>query len=201
MVPPSSCFRLFSRRVTPVDTRSRMMSALPMAGAASSAPAPAVVDRGAVRNREGRQHNRVPTLGLPHMHTSCHSPPLSPNASSTVRAPRPTHHHVPPAAPPLRLTVCRQQHHVLKALLGKVLAGDVLVAGDNPAGCKGRAGGETRCRPIMRESAGRRQEPGGGPGARPGRRRCCRPRRRRRRLKRREGDARRTAAASARTRA
>ena len=35
----SICFRLFSRSVTPVDTRSRMMSALPMAGAASSAPA------------------------------------------------------------------------------------------------------------------------------------------------------------------
>ena len=37
-VPPSSCFRLFSRRVTPVDTRSRMTSALPISGAASRAP-------------------------------------------------------------------------------------------------------------------------------------------------------------------
>jgi hypothetical protein len=35
---PSICLRLFSRSVTPVLTRSRMMSAQPMAGAASSAP-------------------------------------------------------------------------------------------------------------------------------------------------------------------
>mmetsp|Transcript_19994 Transcript_19994/g.49652 ORF Transcript_19994/g.49652 Transcript_19994/m.49652 type:complete len:201 (+) Transcript_19994:260-862(+) len=36
--PPSICFRLFSRRVVPEETRSRIQSAAPMAGAASSAP-------------------------------------------------------------------------------------------------------------------------------------------------------------------
>mmetsp|Transcript_14719 Transcript_14719/g.63173 ORF Transcript_14719/g.63173 Transcript_14719/m.63173 type:complete len:201 (-) Transcript_14719:470-1072(-) len=36
--PPSICFRLFSLSVVPDDTRSRMQSAAPIAGAASSAP-------------------------------------------------------------------------------------------------------------------------------------------------------------------
>mmetsp|Transcript_27754 Transcript_27754/g.68262 ORF Transcript_27754/g.68262 Transcript_27754/m.68262 type:complete len:228 (-) Transcript_27754:290-973(-) len=40
--PPSICFRLFSRRVTPEETRSRIQSAAPMAGAASSAPSAVV---------------------------------------------------------------------------------------------------------------------------------------------------------------
>lgn len=46
--------------------------------------------------------------------------------------------------PALARTVGAEQHHVLKALLGKVLAGDVLVAGDHPAGRAAPAVGVSR---------------------------------------------------------